>query len=59
MDKEAMNVSQDPAADEANRPEENVRLVDGFWYHKSVLVWCTIGCVGGFQLGEYLSTRLH
>lgn len=54
-----MDVSQTPAADEANRPEEDVRLVDGFWYHKSVLVWCTIGCLGGFQLGEYSFTRPH
>ena len=58
MEKEEMNVSMAAAGDEAQRSEDNVRIDEGFWRHKSALLWCTIACIGGFQLGKLRSIPL-
>lgn len=51
MSKEEAGVTTQTTPADENDQFEVVSIDDRFWRHKSALVWCSIACVGGFQLG--------
>lgn len=57
MSKKAEDIASTTVVDEANPPEV-IQLDDHFWRHKSALLWCSVACIGGFQLGNFSSDEL-